>query len=75
MELSTFRVALLEISPHPSFRTNTVAYFMLRKTTNTHYLELVSRQGSQHVEHLQHCDSRAHPKQDGKVDFLKYFVK
>lgn len=50
MELCTFRVAVLEISPHPSCRTNTAAYFMLRKTTNTHYLEQVSREGSQHVE-------------------------
>jgi len=54
-------VALLKISPHPSFRTNTTAYFMLWKATNTLYLELVRKQDFHHVENFQYCEIYAHP--------------
>lgn len=70
LELSTLRVALLKISPHPSFRTNTAAYFMLRKTTNTCYVELVRKQGFHHAKNFQHCEICAYPRKNRKVDFL-----
>lgn len=35
---------------------------MLQKATNTHYLELVRKQGFHHVEDFQYCEIYAHPK-------------
>lgn len=75
MEPGTFRVALLKISPHPTLRTNTVSYFMLRKATNTHYLELVRNQGLHHVENFQYCEIYACSKIGSESQFLEILCR